>query len=102
MFDFPCAACIPKYKKSRFLSIPLLSILTKEFINCIVRLMTPQDFVDFKLKRKIRQMGSIKAVAEWIGCTDVYLHYILRGREPGKKVLDAFGLERIHVIRKKR
>jgi len=62
-----------------------------------------EEFVEFKLKKKVAQMGTVSATAKWIGCSDVYLHHVLHGKiAPGPKILDKFFLEKEVRLRRKR
>lgn len=65
--------------------------------------MTQYEFVEFHLKKKIEKMGTVKAAAQWIKCSPQYLHLVIQGKAaPGKRILDAFNVERVVDIRRKR
>lgn len=56
-----------------------------------------------KLKGMVYEAGSQKAFAKAHGISEQFLHDILAGRrEPGKKLLDAMGWERIITYQPKR
>lgn len=55
-----------------------------------------QDQVVDKLLSLVEEQGSQKKAAEMIGCSLPYFNDILNyRREPGKKILDALGLEKL-------
>ena len=52
-----------------------------------------------QLKKKIDESGSLNSYAASVGCSNASVSYAITGtREPGKKLLDALGIEK-QVIR---
>lgn len=59
------------------------------------------DVLDM-LTRMVQERGSQKAVAEALDISEQYLSDVLRDRrEPGEKLLDALGVERVVTYRRK-
>lgn len=57
--------------------------------------MTPVQFILF-LRKQLPRYGSQNAMARAMGISGAYLSDLLNGkREPGEKVLNALGLERV-------
>lgn len=63
--------------------------------------MDEQEFREF-LRGKVKEMGTQRAVARWIGISDVYFSDILASRRGVPcSVLERLGYERVSSIRKK-
>lgn len=63
--------------------------------------MTLDKFVEY-LHRQAAKCGTKKEYAYQIGVTPQYLNDVLNGsREPGKKILDGAGFERVVSYRRK-
>lgn len=57
-----------------------------------------QDDVIFLLRKRIAEVGNQKIYAERIGASSTYVSDVLKKkREPGEKILEALGLEKITV-----
>lgn len=57
--------------------------------------MTPSEFVEY-LWSQVQQCGEQKRYAALLGVSTAYLNDVLNGsREPGKKILDGAGFERV-------
>lgn len=64
-------------------------------------LLTDQDLID-RLRKAVEIAGSQKNFAQQQGLSEQYVSDVLnRRREPGQKMLDALGLERIVGYREK-
>ena len=58
--------------------------------------MTHAELLDYLRERAGQERGGKAALAKELGISRQYLNDVLSGyREPGKKVLDALGLERV-------
>lgn len=63
--------------------------------------MNEQDILD-RLRAAIEQVGSQRAFADQHGISLQYVNDVLRKRrEPGQKILDALGIERVVIYRLK-
>lgn len=63
--------------------------------------MDIDEFIDY-LKRKAAEQGTQRQYAESLGVSEAYLSDVLNGRrEPGQKLLDAVGFERVALYRRK-
>lgn len=64
-------------------------------------MLTGQEMID-RLRVAVNREGSQKNFAERHDISEQYLSDVLRGRrEPGQKILDAIGVERVVVYREK-
>ena len=63
--------------------------------------MNEQDVLD-RLRAAIEQAGSQRAFADQHGISLQYVNDVLhKRREPGQKILDALGIERVVIYREK-
>jgi transcriptional regulator with XRE-family HTH domain len=63
--------------------------------------MTPSEFVAY-LRSQVQQCGEQKKYAALLGISPAYLNDVLNGsREPGRKILDGAGFERVVSYKRK-
>ena len=63
--------------------------------------MTLNEFIEY-LRQRIAEHGTQEQYASALGVSGAYLSDVLRGnREPGQKLLDAVGFERVATYRVK-
>lgn len=61
--------------------------------------MNIDEFIEY-LKSRVAEHGTQRKYAESLGVSEAYLSDILNGRrEPGKRLLDAVGFERVVLYR---
>lgn len=64
-------------------------------------MLTEEELID-RLRTVVAQAGSQKDFAQQHGLSEQYLSDVLRGRrEPGQKILEALGVERVVGYREK-